>query len=356
MRGKGKRIFWVTEIDQNHTGIVGKKCANLGQMVKFGLPVPPCFMVSIEAYDEFMNETGAAQEIQSCIGRLNLQNIGVKELEKVSNDIKAIIINKEMPRQIKEEIEIYYRRLCEEVGISDTSVSVRSSGVESRPGMFATYLGIKGVASVSEKIKEVWASAFETRAIAYRIAKGLPVDADKLGVAVVKMVNARAAGVSFSIDPVTKDERKVVIEAAWGLGEGVVSGSGTVDTFVIDKHNFDIVEKRIARKEKYIAMCEEGVRWEHVAPDKQEIACISDDEAKKVAAITKLLEEKMGVPQDVEWAVDESGDIFVLQTRPAKVAVTSAKSVAERMSEDALKVLENIGKVKPKMGKIEFNF
>lgn len=356
-----KMVFWVAEVDQKYNEIVGKKCANLGQMAQLGLQVPPCFMISIEACRKFMHETGVAAEIHRYISKLgDPKDMGIKELDKVSQDIQNIIKSKEMPTELKHEIESYSRALYDKSGTADMAVSVRSSGAESRPGMFTTYSNVKGEAGILEKTKDVWASAFETRAIAYRISKGLPIDADILGVAVVKMVNARAAGVSFSIDPVKKDPSRIVIEAIWGLGEGVVSGTESVDMFIVDKQTLEIVEKQIGRKEKHVITSEDGIKWEDVPSDKQNIACLSDDEIKHIANLTKFLEERLGLPQDVEWAVEEGTpfptNVYLLQTRPAKVKVDKTSSITDRMCEDTLKVFREMDFSKIKVSEVEILF
>ncbi len=354
-------VFWVTEVDQKDYEVVGKKCANLGQMAQLGLQVPSCFVISIEACRKFMLETGAYTEIRRYISKLgDPKNMGIKELEKVSQDIQDIIKSKEMPTELKQEIEFHVRTLYDKLGTADMTFSVRSSGAESRPGMFETYLNVKGEAGILEKTKDVWASAFETRAIAYRISKGLPIDADMLGVAVVKMVNARAAGVSFSIDPVKKDASRIVIEAIWGLGEGVVKGTESVDMFVLNKQTLEIVEKQIGKKERCIVASVDGVKWEDVPSHKQNVACLSDDEIKHIANLTKFLEERLGCPQDVEWAIEEGPsfptNVYLLQTRPAKVAVERMSSATEKMCDDVVRVFRKIDVSKVKLSGVEFRW
>ena len=341
-----KMVFRVTEVGEKDNEIVGKKCANLGQMAQLGMQVPPCFFISIEACKNFMLETGATREIQHYISELgDLKNLGIRELDKVSQDIRQMIKRREMSADLKQEIAFFYRTLCDREKSSDVAVSVRSSGTESRPGMFATYFNIKGEDGVIETTKDVWASAYTARAIAFRINKGIPMDIDTLGVGVVKMVNAKTAGVSFSVHPVTGDTSKIMIEATWGLGEGVVKGTESVDRFVLDKQTLE-VQKEIGRKEKQVVVSENGIKWEAVPSDKQGVACLSDDEIKQVANLTRLLEEKLGRPQDVEWAIEEGSpfpaNVYLLQTRPAKVTASKPSSTSEKMIEDMTKTFRKI--------------
>jgi pyruvate,water dikinase len=333
-----KLIFWFEEIGKEHNDTVGKKCANLGVMSQMGLPVPPGFAISIDLYKRFVQETGAIKEITRYVTSLGeLKGQGIKVFDKVSQTIQGMIEGKEMPLGLKEAISSYYVELCKKVGIADVAVSVRSAGTESRPGMFETYLNVKGTHEVLDKVKKVWASAYTARAIAFRVNKDLPVMGDELGVAVPKMVNACSAGISFTVDPITGDASKVIIESNWGLGEGVVSGVENVDRFVVDKESLEIKERAVGRKIKQVVNKVKGAEWEEVPLDKQSVPCLNDDEIKEVARLARLLEERLGSPQDIEWAIDSDfhfpQNVFLLQTRPAKVAVKKPESIADHIIE-----------------------
>lgn len=193
-----KLIFWFEEIGKEHNDILGKKCANLGIMTQMGMPVPSGFAISIDAYKKFIKETGAAEEITGYVSSLG----EVKELgqfEEVSRTVSTTIENGKIPKSIEEEINSYYQALCGQVGTVNVPVSVRSSGPVSRPGMFDTYLNVRGEEEVLDKIKRVWSSAFSARAIAYRVSKGIPVDGDMLGVAVQKLVDACCSGIGLPL-------------------------------------------------------------------------------------------------------------------------------------------------------------
>jgi len=361
--GSSKLIFWFEEIGKQHNDIVGKKCANLGVMTQMGMPVPPGFAISIGAYRRFIEQTGVTEEIAGYVNSLGeLKGEGVARFEDISRNIRAMIEGQPMPEGLKAEISSFYEQLCSRVGISEVPVSVRSAGTASRPGMFETYLNVKGKDEVVEKVKKVWASAFTPRAIAFRVGKGLPVDGDMLGVAVPKMVNARAAGIGFTVDPVSGDSSKIVIEANWGLGEGVVSGAQTVDRFVVDKQSFEIVERAVGKKLKQVISKEKGAEWEDVSPEMQSIPCSSDDEIKEIARLARLLEERLDQPQDMEWAIDPDfsfpQNVFLLQTRPAKVAVKKAESASDQLADRLVSGFKQIdlSEAKDKMKGIEFRF
>jgi pyruvate,water dikinase len=301
-----------------------------------GLPVPPGFAISIAMYRKFVEETGAAEEIyryMNSLGELKGQNIAV--FDELSQNIQGMIEGKEVPEDIKKMVGSYYEELCNKIGIPDVAVSVRSSGTESRPGMFETYLNVIGIEDVVDKIRNVWASAYTSRAIAFRVNKDIPVIGDELGVAVSKMVNASSSGICFTVNPVTGDTSKIVIDANWGLGEGVVSGVENVDRFVVDKEAFTILDIYIGKKAKQVITKKRGADWDDVPLEKQSIPCLSNDEILAVAKLAILLEESLGEPQDIEWAIDPDftppNNVFLLQTRPAKVAANKPESVTDRM-------------------------
>jgi len=358
-----KLIFWFEEIGGEHNDIVGKKCANLGQMIRMGFPVPPGFAISTDMHRRFMLETGASLEFSRYLVNMGeLKGMDITAIDKMSQAIQDMIKSKKMPKGIEKKIAKTYEQLCQRVGIPDVAVSVRSAGTESRPGMFETYLNIRGLKEVLEKVKKVWASAFTPRAIAFRISKGLPIDCDMLGVAVVKMVNATAAGIGFTIDPVLGDDSKVIIEANWGLGEGVVSGVENVDKWIVDKQTLKIVERSIGKKTKYVVNMEKGADWAEVPPGKRDKPCLSDEEIKAVAEVAIHLEQKLGRPQDMEWAVDPDfpigKNVFLLQTRPAKSvakkAAPESKELADRLASDIRSV--DVSKAAKKVKDVAFKF
>jgi len=240
-----------------------------------------------------------------------------------------------LPREVKNEISAYYEELCEKSGIPEVAVSVRSAGTESRPGMFETYLNVCGIEDILEKVKKVWASAYTTRAVAFRINKGFPILGDELGVAIPKMVNARASGIAFTVDPMTGDDSKIILEANWGLGEGVVSGEESVDSFVVDKESLEIDTRHVGKKFKCVVYTENGVDWADTPANMQSNPCISDEEVIEISKVAKSTEKKLGCAQDMEWAVDQNislpDSIFWLQTRPAKVQARKSQNTTDRL-------------------------
>lgn len=337
-----KKMFvsWFEELCKDDAAVVGKKCANLGEMTRLGLDVPPGFALTLALYEKFLQDSGLGERLARYIGGLeDLKGTAVESIQKVSAVLRGMIENEPMPKSVEDLIGEYYDELCKRVGIANIPVAVRSAGVESRPGMFETYLNIVGKEAVVANVKKVWASSFTPRAIAFRIAKGLATDCDMLGVAVIKMVNATAAGIGFTIDPVLGDDTKVIIEANWGLGEGVVSGVENVDRWIVEKETLKIVERSVGKKAKHVVYMGKGADWAEVPPDKQDKPCLTDEEIKAVTEVAIHLEQTLGKPQDMEWALDPDfptgKNIFLLQTRPAKSiakkAASQPKDLADRL-------------------------
>jgi pyruvate,water dikinase len=333
MEGQNE-VFWFEELTREHAKVVGKKCANLGEMTRLGLNVPPGFALTLALYERFLRESGLGARLSAYIDKLgDLKDAGVERLEKISGDLRGTIENEPTPKVMEGLIGGYYDKLCEKVGIANAPVSVRSAGVESRPGMFETYLNVEGRDSVLNYVKKVWASSFTPRAIAFRINKGLAVDCDMLGVAIPLMVRAKVAGIGFTVDPVTANASGIVIEANWGLGEGVVAGSESADCWRVRKENYEIEKREIGTKMRCVAFKEKGAEWEDVPEEMRCVPCLRDHEIKAIAELGKMLEERMGCAQDFEWALDSTiappNNVFLLQTRPAKVVAKKSESAAD---------------------------
>ena len=338
--GSEKFIHWLEEVGAKDGLLVGNKCANLGEMIQLGMRVPPGFAISANGYNQFAENTGANQEILGYIksqGKIE----GIEKLDEASRMIRAMIEHKEVPDDLKAEIVSAYKTLCDKMGTANAPVAVRSSGLAedsagaSFAGQFESYLNVKGEKELLEKVKIVWSSAFTARAISYRARKGLAIEGDSIGVAVLAMVNARASGISFTVDPVTGDSTKIIIEANWGLGEGVVSGAESVDGFVVNKEDLEVINTHIGRKTKCVVNMEQGAEWADVPAHMQGIACIGKEEIKEISQVAKSVEKSLGCPQDMEWAIDQNlsfpESVFFLQTRPATAQGKEPESTTDKM-------------------------
>ncbi len=314
-------IFWLSELGREDVLRVGQKCAFLAEMVQIGLPVPPGFVLSLSAFDSFMETTSAREEISGYLSKLKEKPGDLQLAEAASRRIYRAIKKREVPQEIRRQVEASYQKLSQQFGADETPVSVRSSGRQSHPGLFDTYLNIKGNRALLRSIKYCWASMFSPRAIATLTRKGLAAQIEPIAVGVQKMILARSAGVLFTADLIGNDPSLAVIEANWGLGEGVVQAQVNPDKFVVSKETLSVKEKRIGQKTCQVVAIEQGTRVEAVPEEKQAIPCLSDEELTHLVKLAKQVELHYGgIPQDIEWAVDAElpfpENIFLIQTRP----------------------------------------
>ena len=318
-----KWIYWLEELRSGHNDMVGKKCANLGEMTQLGMRVPPGFAICVSGYEQFMEQSGAGEEIRRYVKD---SARGFKEVEKqieASRMIRGIIESKPMPYDMKRELDAHYDELCSRVGMDRLRVAVRSSGAVSMPGQMETFLNVVGKGAVAHHVIKVWGSAFTTRAIAFRIEKGMEMERAPIGVAVLKMVNAKSAGVVLTLLPTTGDTSKVVVEGNWGLGESVVSGDVEPDHFLVDKETLEIVST-VSRKTQMVVYRSTGTVMADVAPEMQNQPCISKEELLEIVRVSLDVENHFKTPQDMEWVVDLDlpvpQNLFWVQARPAKFA------------------------------------
>jgi pyruvate,water dikinase len=315
--------YWLEELGKEQNNLVGKKCANLGEIAKLGLPVPEGFCLSVDAYTRFMDLTGASEDIRGCLETCKHAPDDIEGIRYLSKTLRRIVEAKQMPAEMEDIITSYYDELCNKACVLNTAVSCRSAGTVSHPGQYETYLNVKGKEDLLEKIRKVWASTFNERSLAFRIKKDLSLGNEPIGVAILAMVKARSAGIGFSADPNTGDTSQIIIEANWGLGESVVSGELMPDRWVLDKGTLEIREKTLGKKDKATICLECGVEDAENLPDKVCAFCLNDAEVKEIGKLANMLEAHFGSPQDIEWAVDEDmpfPNIILLQTRPVVIA------------------------------------
>ncbi len=323
-----KWLYWFEELNSGHNDLVGKKCANLGELTRMGLRIPPGFAISIDGYERFMAETGAGEEIRRYVQKNRDHLKEVKNQIIASQAIRNIVESKEMPPEMREELFQYYDQLKERAGVRELSVAVRSSGAVSMPGQMESYLNVRWKEAVLQKVIQVWGSAFTTRAIAFRLEKGMAMEKAPIGIAVLKMVEAKSAGVVLTVLPTIGDLSKVVVEGNWGLGESVVSGEVNPDQFIVDKSD-GTVESTINRKTKMVVYHDGGTITDKVPAEIQEKPCVDPEELKEIVRIAKQVEEHFQTPQDMEWVLDRfqslPESLYWVQARPAKYAQVKEK-------------------------------
>lgn len=331
MESPGKWVAWLEEFGKEHTNLVGSKNANLGEMARMAVPVPSGFAVTTEAYTQFVEHTGAGDEIKQCISEFLREGATLNDYKEMSRRAKEITLSKAIPDEIKDAICRTYIELGRKYDMYEVPVAVRSSGVaEDLPtasfaGQYDSYLYVKGEEALLENVKKCWASFFTDRSILYRVKNNLPVLAGSISVGVQKMIDARSAGVGFTVHPGTGDDTKIMLEGNWGTGESVVQGITVPDQFIINKDRLTLNKKVISCKLRQIVQCKGGTEEQDIPEEKRSVPCLSDDEALKIAEFAKSLEKSYGMPLDIEWAIEKSlsfpRNIFLVQARPiTKVA------------------------------------
>jgi pyruvate, water dikinase len=308
---------------------VGGKNANMGELIKAGIRVPPGYAITTDAYLNFIIETGIKSGISDMLACLNPDDIN--SVNRVSIELQKLIKSIPISGEILDSIKSGYSRLCEKYLTDTVPVAVRSSAtVEDLPaasfaGQFDTYLWVKSPDRIVEKVQQCWASLFTPRAIDYRIKNNIPHEKVLMSVSIQKMVNSRSAGVMFTINPTNGDPSKVVIEGNWGLGETVVLGSVNPDRIVIDKVIKEIEEKKVFLKHiECVYDPDTGEVVNADLPDEmQSKCCLEEDEIFELFDIAKTIETHYGRPMDIEWAIDRDFDfpenIFIVQARPETV-------------------------------------
>lgn len=316
-------VIWFKDLSKEDIPLVGGKCANLGELLGIGMPVPDGFAISSNAYKVFLKQTRFDKEVLSLLSEIDTSDI--KSLQSISEKIRRKIENIKTPEDMEKEILKAYNELCKHSGKRNIAVAVRSSATaEDLPGAsFAgqqdTFLNITQD-NLIKSIKRCWSSLFTPRAIIYRKEKGFSHEDVLISVAVQKLILSYASGVMFTIEPVSGAEDKIVINASWGLGEAVVSGKVTPDEYIVEKGTLKIIQKNIVKKKMQIVSDQKrGTIWVTIPEKKQDQPVLNDEDIVRLAKYGIQIERHYGVPQDIEWAQDEMGNIYILQARPETV-------------------------------------
>src|SRR5579859_4240603 len=316
MAAQGDLTLFFKNIDKHDIPKVGGKGANLGEMTQAGFPVPDGFAVTVHSYDLFLSESGLKDEIDKTINALDTND--ADKLEKVAKEIQRKVLNSKIPDEVGKETIKAYRKLSG--FLNKAQVAVRSSATaEDLPGMSfagqqATFLNIKGESNLLNSVRECWASLFTPRAIFYRAQNKIPTAKVGICVIVQKMVQSVVSGVMFTVDPVKNDKERIVVDAVWGLGEMIVQGSVVPDHYVVQKDTFAILSKEISDQSIQLTKIKGETKEIEVPVKQRALQKITDDDIVKIAKLGAKLQEHYYFPQDVEWAKDKSGSIYIVQT------------------------------------------
>ncbi len=332
-----KRIMSIAELGVNDIPIAGGKAANLGELISAGFNVPGGFVLTTTSYDYFLEKNDLLKHILPLLEKVDVSSEA--SLQDCSVRIRKAFDDAIVPEDLKFEILKEFHSLFEskkKLGL----VAVRSSATaEDLPtasfaGQQDTFLNVYEPGDLIDKVKKCWSSLFTPRAIAYRASKGFEHSKVKLAVVVQKMVNSEVAGIMFTVDP-NSELPHIIVEAGYGLGEAIVGGKVTPDTYVVDKFHTKIINKRVAKQTWKLVRGKTGdtVR-EEVPVGDVEKQKLTDEQILEVADIGNQIELHYNKPMDIEWCL-EDGDFYVVQARPVTTLSSSngGKKVAEKGKE-----------------------
>jgi len=343
---KTKRIIDVNELRVTDVPIVGGKGANLGELTSSGFPVPPAFVLTTVSYDYFMTKSKITPRIKAALAKIDPKSDDT--LTAASKTIRDLFNTYEIPADLKREIKDNYDIL---LGGKKGFVAVRSSATaEDLPdasfaGQQETYLNVGNEKDLYDRVRMCWSSLFTARAIAYREKQGYSHMDVKLAVVVQKMINSEFSGIMFTVDP-HNGAKNIIVEAGYGLGEAIVGGEVTPDTYQIEKTGMSITNRHIStQKWKYVRGPDGGVLKQDIPTDKQKAQKIPDSRVLEIAEIGRQVEIHYNKPMDMEWCV-EDGRSYLVQARPI-TAIGSSKqetiSQAEAAAEGSEVVLSGLG-------------
>jgi rifampicin phosphotransferase len=314
--GNARLTLPFDDIDRSALSTAGGKAANLGELTRAGLPVPPGFCVTTAAY-EIVAEDAGLGPILDALGETRSDD--TTRLAELAAAAHEGILRTRVPEAVTEAITAAYYELGDGTPVP---VAVRSSATaEDLPyasfaGQQDTFLNVVGDEAVLDAVRRCWASLWTDRAVSYRATGGIDHREVRLAVAVQRMVGATVAGILFTANPLTGRRRQAVIDASLGLGEAVVSGAVNPDHFVVDTVTGEIVERRLGDKRVAVRTAEGGGTQRVELADNGGSASLEDIQIRYLANLGSQVESHFGAPQDTEWAIDSEGKIWLLQARP----------------------------------------
>jgi pyruvate, water dikinase len=302
-----------TELDKNDTSIAGGKGASLGEMTQTGIPVPPGFVILAQTFDIFIEEKHFIEEIAGLLDQVNHED--TSSVEKASEKIQSLILNAEIPIEIVTEVKGKFSELEAEFVAVRSSATAEDGASASWAGELESFLNTTEKTLI-ENIKRCWASLFTPRAIFYRFEKGLHKSKVSVAVVVQKMIQSEISGIAFSVHPVTEDKSQLIIEAGWGLGEAIVGGQVTPDSYVVDKRDLSIIDiYNSEQAEELIKKPNGGNEWVTVKDEKVNQQKLTREQIINLTKLIIKIEDHYNFPVDIEWAL-ENDEIYITQSRP----------------------------------------
>jgi pyruvate,water dikinase len=320
-------VAWFKDVGIADRPTVGGKGGSLGELTRAGIAVPPGFVVTTAAFELFLQALEAREPVRAKVTALDPNDLGAAT--KLSEELRRRVIDEPMPAEVEQAIRAAHAELAP----NDEPVAVRSSATTedaedaSFAGLQDTFLWVLGAGQMVAKVRECWGSLYSVESMTYRLKHDFPEEGVAMAVVVQQMVDAMCAGVMFTRSPLTGDKSVITIEGAWGLGSAVVSGEVTPDRWVLGKITGEISVRDISDKQaRQVPAPGGGI---HEVENEAAIAgqpCLTDPQLMALREVGRKIERHYGKPQDIEWALDQDGNVLLLQSRPE--TVWSAKDAA----------------------------
>ena len=303
------------QINMNSVDIAGGKGASLGEMTHAKIPIPSGYVILSTTFEQFIDATeGLREEVDAVLDAVDHKV--THTVEDASERIQAIIKNAAVPEDISAEIVKEFEKLGSEFVAVRSSATAEDSTNAAWAGQLDTFLNTTK-ANLINHVRDCWASLFTPRAIFYRFEKELQKHKISVAVVIQEMVQSEVAGIAFSVHPVTRNHNQMIIEAGFGLGEAVVSGQITPDSYIVDKEDETLIDINISEQKKgmFRKKDELGNEWVDIHENKMETQKLSKDQILELAKMIIKIEKHYGFPVDVEWALAK--DVFyITQSRP----------------------------------------
>jgi pyruvate,water dikinase len=338
-------VSWFADVRITDRPSVGGKGASLGELTFAGIDVPPGFVVTTRAFELFLEALEARSPIRALVEPLAADDL--ETTTAISKTLRARIEEEPLPPSVEQAILEAHATLAEDN--PSLTVAVRSSATTedaedaSFAGLQDTFLWVLNAQDTLHRVRECWGSLYSVESICYRRKHGLPEDGVAMAVVVQAMVNARTAGVMFTRSPTTGDKSVITIEGAWGLGSAVVSGEVTPDRWVMGKITGEISVRDISDKHiRQVPAPGGGIVDEELLGDLRAAPSLSDDELQALRSVGRRIERHYARAQDIEWAIDQSGKLMLLQSRPETVWSSKDLKPIAAATDDPLKHVMNI--------------
>ena len=329
---KNKKIMEYSKtfnyLSKNNISIVGGKGASLGEMTQAGISVPNGFVILTNAFEKVLRENNLTKKINLELKKVNIEKF--ETIEKVSQNIRTLILNLKTPSDIKKEINNEFKKLNVKFVAIRSSATAEDGINNTWAGQLDTFLNTTKKDLLKNIIK-CWASLFTPRAIFYRFEKKLDKKHISVAVVIQKMIKSEKSGIAFSVHPVTQDRNQILIEAGFGLGEAIVSGQITPDSYVVDKQGFSILDININEQAKVLyKKSKGGNEWKNLGKKGKE-QVLDEKEILELAKLVEKIENHYGIPQDIEWVM-EDGKIYITQSRPITTLKNKKQAIGKKVT------------------------